>query len=58
MKPAHSQAKWYDFVSDQQKSDTGTEKTVTTWNTDASKVNSTYSRIAKAAGISSTPPAS
>ena len=58
VKPARSQAKWYDFVSDQQKSDTGTEKTVTSWNTDASKVNSTYSRIAKAAGISSTPPAS
>ena len=58
VKLARSQAKWYGFVSDQQKSDTGTEKTVTSWNTDACKVNSTYSRIAKAAGVSSTPPAS
>ena len=58
IKPARSQAKWYGFVSGQQKSDTGAEKTVTSWNTDASKINSTYSRIAKAAGISSTPPAS
>ena len=58
IKPARSQAKWYGFVSGQQKSDTGAEKAVTSWNTDASKINSTYSRIAKAAGISSTPPAS
>ena len=33
VKPARSQAKWYGFVSDQQKSDTGTEKTVSSWNT-------------------------
>ena len=58
VKPARSQAKWCGFVSDQQKSDTGTEKTVTSWNTDVCKVNSTYSCIAKAAGVSSTPSAS
>ena len=57
-KPVRSQAKWYGFVSDQQKGDATSEKTVSSWSTDASKINNTYSRIAKAAGISSTPPAS
>ena len=52
--PARSQAKWYGFESDQQKSETRTGKTVSSWNTDASKVNSTYSHIARAAGIAST----
>ena len=56
MRPARSQQKWYGFFDDQQKCTTA--KTVSSWNTDASKVNSTYSRIAKAAGIASTPPAS
>ena len=56
VRPGRSQQKWYGFVPDQQKSTTG--KTVSVWNTDVSKVNSTYSRIAKAAGIASTPPAS
>ena len=35
--PGRSQAKWYGFVSDQQKSDTGSTKTVSSWNTDALK---------------------
>ena len=56
--PPKSQAKWYNFVPNPQKSDQEASQTVTTWNTDASKVNSSYSRIAKAAGIASTPPAS
>ena len=56
VRPARSQQKWYGFVSDPQK--VSTDKTVSSWSTDASKVNSTYSRIARAAGISSTPPAS
>ena len=56
VRPARSQQKWYGFFDDQQKCTTA--KTVSSWNTDASKVNSTYSRIAKAAGIASTPPAS
>ena len=55
---ARSQAKWYYIVSNQQKSETGTGETVSSWNTDASNVNSTYSRIARAAGIASTLPAS
>ena len=54
--PGRSQQKWYGFVSDRQKSTTS--KTVLSWNTDASKVNSTYSHIARAAGIASTHPAS
>ena len=58
VRPARSQSKWYGSVPDQQKSDTGTGKTVSSWSTDASKVNSTYSHIARAAGIASTPPAS
>ena len=56
VRPGRSQQKWYGFVSDQQKSTTG--KTVSSWNTDASKVHSIYSHIARAAGIASTPPAS
>ena len=58
VRPARSQSKWYGSVPDQQKSDTGSGKTVSSWSTDASKVNSSYSRIARAAGIASTPPAS
>ena len=49
-----SQAKWYSFVP----SGDQDPKTVHTWSTDASKVNSRCSRIAKAAGIASTAPAS
>ena len=58
VRPARSPAKWFSVVSDQQKSETGTGKTMSAWNTDASKVNSTFSCIARAAGIASTPPAS
>ena len=58
VRPPKSQSKWYNFVPTPQKSDQETGKTVHTWSTDASKVNSSYSRIAKAAGIASTPPAS
>ena len=57
VRPAKSQSKWYDLFTDQ-KSGTATRDTVTSWSTDASKLNSSYSRIARAAGISSTPPAS
>ena len=56
VRPARSQQKWYGLVSDPQKSSSG--KSVSSWNTDSSKVNSTYSRIARAAGIASTPPPS
>ena len=58
VRPPKSQWKWYHFVSSQKNPDQQTGKIVTTWSTDASKINSTYSCIAKAAGIASTPPAS
>ena len=58
VRPPKSQSKWYSFVLNPQKGEQETGKTVTSWSTDASKVNSMYSRIAKAAGIASTPPAS
>ena len=58
VRPPKSQSKWYSFVPNPQKGEQETGKTVTSWSTDASKVNSTYSCIAKAAGIASTPPAS
>ena len=56
VRPARSQQKWYGLASDPLKVSSG--KSVSSWNTDSSKVNSTYSRIARAAGIASTPPPS
>ena len=56
IRPPKSQAKWYSFAPNSQKSEQEASQTVSTWNTDVS--NSSYSRIAKAAGIASTPPAS
>ena len=58
VRPPRSQAKWYSFAPNQEKSGQDTGKTVSSWSTDASKINSTYSRIAKEAGIAPTPPAS
>ena len=58
VRPLRSQAKWYSFTPNQEKAGQDTDTTVSSWCTDASKINSTYSRIAKAAGIASTPPAS
>ena len=58
VRPAKSQARWYGLFCDQQKTESGTGKAVSSWSTDASKVNSTYSHIARAVGIASTPPAS
>ena len=58
IRPPRSQAKWYNFAPNQQKTGQDSGKTVSSWCTDASKVNSSYGRIAKAAGIASTPPAS
>ena len=58
VRPPKSQSKWYHFVPSQKNPDQQTGKIVTAWSTDASKINSTYSRVAKAAGIASTPPAS
>ena len=47
VRPARSQSKWYGSVPSQQKSDTGSGKTVSSWSTDASKVNSTYSQCSR-----------
>ena len=57
VRPPKSQTKWYGLFSDQ-KSSTASRDSVTSWNTDASKLNSLYSRIARAAGIAATPPPS
>ena len=57
VRPPKSQTKWYGLFSDQ-KSSTASRDSVTSWNTDASKLNSLYSRIARAAGIALTPPPS
>ena len=54
LRPAKSQAKWYGLFSDQKVDPSA----LSSWNTDASKLNSSYSRIAIQAGLSSTPPAS
>ena len=57
VRPPKSQSKWYGLFSDQ-KSTATTRDSVTSWSTDASKLNSSYSRIARAAGIAATPPPS
>ena len=49
--------KWYGLFNDQ-KPGPATRYSVTCWSTDASKLNSSYSRIARAAGIAATPPPS
>ena len=54
LRPPRSQSKWYGLHTDSQLDPTK----VTTWSTDASKLNSSYSRIARYTGLSSTPPAS
>ena len=55
LKPPRFQAKWYSCHS-QQKSDT--TETVISWSTDSSKLNSAYRRIARQAGIATSPPKS
>ena len=56
VRPAKSQARWYGICPGQ-KSDSDSQ-TVAGWSVTASKLNSSYSRIARKAGIASTPPAS
>ena len=55
LKPPRSQAKWYG-CHPQQKSDT--TETLTSWSTDSCKLNSGYLRIARQAGIATSPPQS
>ena len=54
LQPAESQAKWYGLFSDQKADSTA----VSSWSTHASCLNSSYSRIARQAGLSSTLPTS
>ena len=53
VQPARSQSKWYGLHSEQKKD---TADSVTSWNTNSSRLNSTYLRIARQAGIASNPP--
>ena len=55
LKPPRSRAKWYG-CHPQQKSDNA--ETVTSWSTDSAKLNSGYLRIARQAGIATSPPQS
>ena len=54
LRPPRSQSKWYGLHTDQK---TDPSK-VSTWHTDAVKLNSSYSRIARYTGLGSTSPAS
>ena len=54
LRPAKSQSKWYGLFSDHKVDPSA----VSSWCTDAAKLNSSYSRIAKHSGLTSTPPAS
>ena len=51
MRPAKSQSRWYGLFSDH-KDDLAA---VSNWNTESSKLNSFYSRIARQSGLTSTP---
>ena len=54
LRPPRSQSKWYGLHTDQKPD----SSKVSSWHTDAVKLNSSYSRIAKYTGLGSTPPAS
>ena len=55
VRPARSPGKWYGLHTDPKK-DSG--DTVSSWNTSSSRLNSTYLRIARQAGIATNPPLS
>ena len=54
LKPARPQTKWYELYPGTQ-IHTGS---ITSWNTGPSKLNSSFGRISRKAGVASTPPAS
>ena len=54
LRPARSQTKWYGLHTDPK----AESAQISSWNTDTSKLNSSYGRIARYTGLSSTPPAS
>ena len=53
VRPPKSQQKWYGFHANPKKD---SEQTVSTWHTGSSRLNSTYLRIARQAGIATSPP--
>ena len=55
VRPPKSQSKWYGVHSEPKKDSSSAVKT---WNTGSSRINSTYLRIARQAGIASNPPLS
>ena len=54
LRPARTQSKWYGLHTDRK----AESSQISSWNIDASKLNSSYGRIAKYTGLSATPPAS
>ena len=52
LQPPKSQGKWYGFHANPKKD---SEQTVSSWCTGSSRLNSTYLRIARQAGIASAP---
>ena len=54
LKPARSQNKWYGLYPGQEKD----SSSVTSWHTGSTKLNSSFGRISRKAGMTSTPPAS
>ena len=55
VRPPKSQQKWYGFHPNPKKD---SDQTVSSWRTGASRLNSTYLRIARQAGIATSPPMS
>ena len=53
LRPAKSQSKWYRLFSDHKVDPSA----ISTWSTDVLKLKSSYSRIVRHSGLSSTPPA-
>ena len=54
IRPPRSQTKWYGLHTDQKPE----PSRISSWHTDAVRLNSSYSRIARYTGLGSTPPAS
>ena len=55
VRPPKSQGKWYGFQANPKKD---SDQTISSWHTGSSRLNSTYLRIARQAGIASSPPMS
>ena len=58
LRPTKSQTKWYGLHIDPKTDPKADSSQLSHWSTDSSKLNNSYSRIAKYSGMSSTPPAS